>query len=161
MVLADDGSLGIGTATPSYPLEVNGESGSGISIYASGDISGEDIIDRTSIYDKSRGSALSFIKDADDYLSNGEIDHKKFYSYAGEFEVTDYDRPEEVAGDCLDESDEETTCNVTIYPYIKAVEGISMSNGMSVLRQATYELKTENQMLKTELCAKDNSYSWC
>jgi len=29
--------------------------------------------------DKSKGSALNYIKDADDYLSNGEIDHKEFY----------------------------------------------------------------------------------
>ena len=27
--------------------------------------------------------------------------------------------------------------------------------------RAIQELKAENDLLKTELCAKDNSYSWC
>jgi len=99
------GNVGIGTTSPTYPLEVVGNV-SGISIWSDGNVSASGFITRTSVFDKSRGSALSFVSDADDYVIGGEIDHTKFYGYAGAFEVIDYDRSEVV--------DDEI-----VYPYTK------------------------------------------
>ncbi len=155
-----DGNMGIETFTPTYPLEVNSNV-SGISIWAQDNISAAGFITRTSVFDKSRGSALDFIKDADYYLSNEEIDHKKFYGYAGEFKVTDYSKPvyssfEETF--CEEVGDEtfcrEETINQTDYPYKLIEEGVSLDAEIDVLRQAVYELSQE-------LCKKDDSYSWC
>lgn len=109
-------------------------------------------ITRTSVFDKSQGNALDFIKDADYYVSDGEIDHKKFYGYAGEFEVTDYSRPEVEEYEC-----EEGTCEETVYPYKTTEEGVLLDAEVDVLRQAVFELKGRLD----EVCEKDNSYSWC
>ena len=46
------------------------------------------------------------------------------------------------------------------YPYIKE-EGILLDAEVNLLRQAIYELKTENEIIKSELCLKDNTYLWC
>jgi len=148
MTFSVNGDVGIGTTGPSYPLEVNGNN-SGVSIYSQGNVSATGYITRTSVFDKSQGSALALIKDADDLKTNDEIDHSKFYGYAGEFEVTDYSRPEtrEVCNgeECSDE---------TYYPYTKIEEGVSLDAEIDLLRQAVYELKIE-------LCSHDGSYAWC
>lgn len=86
-----DGNVGINTSTITYPLEVNADV-SDISIWASKNISATGFITRTSIFDNSK-DPFDYIKDSVDYLDKGKIDHKKFYGYAGEFEVTDYSKP--------------------------------------------------------------------
>ena len=117
-------------------------------------ISAEDYLYHTSVYDKSQGSALDKIKDADDLITNGEVDHSKFYGYAGEFEVADYSRPE-VKEECSEGIDGEEICEeVTYYPHEKTEKGVSLNSEVDVLRQAVYELKTE-------LCKHDESYNFC
>jgi hypothetical protein len=146
----NSGRVGIGTTSPDYPLEVKGDV-SGVSIWSEGDISATDFITRTSVYDKSKGSALNLIKDADDLKDGEEIDHKAFYGYVGEFEVTDYSRTE--TKEVCDESG--GVCEkVVTYPYTKIEEGVSLGSEIDVLRQAVFELKTE-------LCKKDASYEFC
>jgi len=50
----------------------------------------------------------------------------------------------------------------TIYPYTKTEEAVSLNMEIDVLRQSIFELKTENQMLKDELCEHNhNEFSWC
>lgn len=101
---------------------------------------------RTSVYDKSRGSALNFVKDTDEYkTATGEINHSEFYGYTT-YPVTDYSR-----------SEINKTTNETYYPYTKTEEAVSLNAEIDALRQAVYEL---TQRLN-EVCAKDNSYSWC
>ena len=155
MRIANTGEMGIGTTSPSYPLEVVGNV-SGISIWSDANVSATGFITRTSVYDKSKGSALDFIKDADVLKVNGEIDHKRFYGYAGEFEVADYSRPE-TKEECRTEEGEEVCSNVTYYPYKKMEEGVSLDAEIDVLRQAVFELKERLD----EVCEKDKSYSWC
>jgi hypothetical protein len=66
--------------------------GSGLA-YFSNNVSATGFITRTSIYDKSKGSALDLIKDASELeTSKGDIDHSKFYGYT-QFNVTDYSKP--------------------------------------------------------------------
>jgi len=138
-----NGYVGIKSTNPAYPLTVNGSVGS-VSIWSEKNVSATGYITRTSVYDKSQGSALDKVKDASEYVKDGEIDHKAFYGYVS----YDYD-------DC--ETDEETgeeTC-VT-----KTEEGVLLDSEVDVLRQAVYELKLQNQNLRDELCTKD-TYSWC
>jgi hypothetical protein len=151
MIIKKDGKIGLGTVTPSYPLEINDSND--ISLYAQKNISATGFITRTSVYDKSRGSALDLIKDADQLKTNGEINHSKFYGYTS-WETPDYSKP-------LTETDKETDEIITTYPHNITVEGVSLNKEIDVLRQALYELKTQNVLLKTELCSKDMSYSWC
>lgn len=92
--LTFDGSkLGINEPNPLYPLQVNGTV-SGISIFSEGNISATGYNTRTSVYNKTDGSALDYIKDADLLIDNGEINHSKFYGYVGKVNVTDYSLPE-------------------------------------------------------------------
>lgn len=139
------GNVGIGTISPSYPLTVYGDS-SDVSIWAEKNVSATGYITRTSVYDKSQGSALDKVKDADDYMNGEEIDHTAFYGYVS-YDVEDCE---------IDEKTEEKTCVV-----VGTEEGVLLDHEVDLLRQAVFELKVQNQDLKTELCTKDDTYSWC
>jgi len=166
---AGNDRIGIGTATPSYPLEVaTNETADSISIYASGNVSATGFITRTSIFDKSV-SAFDYIKDADYYKNDDKIVHNKFYGYRS-WEVNDTSKPviiekeEEVCQ--FDFEKEERVCNlemveVVTYPHMKIEEGVELGAEIDLLRQGLFELKEENNLLKSELCKKDNTYAWC
>lgn len=198
LAIQNDGKIGIGTQTPTYPLEVVGNV-SGISIWSDGNISASGYLTRTSVYDKSKGNALSFIQDSDYYLKlNGKINHTKFYGYSGETLVTDYSRPE--IEEYIDEQCDkvvvgynnviEESCSIIkskivclnvsrqiqktneinckkvikeriVYPYTISQEQVSLDKEIDVLRQAIYELKQENNLIKVELCKLNKNYSFC
>jgi len=106
LVLDDSGNVGIGTTSPSYPLEINGDN-AGISLYTSGNISATGFITRTTLYDKSK-NVWDYLKDADYYKDkDGKIDHSKYYGYVQNITTTDYLKP-------INESYEEEVCNYTI-----------------------------------------------
>lgn len=145
-------SVGINSVNPSYPLEVM-KNVSEISIYSESNISATGYNVRTTNYDKSKGSALNYIQDSDYYTdSKGEIDHSKFYGYAGEIQVADYSRPvvedyltsvcDEAGNNCKEEFIERNT-----FPYNKTESQVSLNMEVDVLRQAVYELKIQNQEL--------------
>ena len=140
------GFVGINTTSPSYPLDVRANA-SGISIYASANISAKGYVTRTTVYNKASGSAIDKVKDASAYLDkNGNIDHKSFgdtyITYTMEV-ITGYK-------------------NITYKGYQKEVpvyeniteEGVSLDGEVALLKQAIYDMKTE-------VCTKDKTYSWC
>jgi hypothetical protein len=158
---AANNRVGIGTASPAYPLEVN-KNVSGISIYSQANISATGYNTRTSVFDSSK-NAFDYIHDAEDYKTNGEIDHKKFYGYAGTVESTDYSRPvviQELDENCTETYDEilnETikTCSpyyyeTTTYPYTKTEEQVSITAEIDLLRQAVYELNEKVKILEAK-----------
>jgi hypothetical protein len=104
---------------PTYPLTVNDTHPGQVSIWAVANVSATGYITRTTLFNKSQGSALDLIKDADDLKTDGKIDHSKFYGYSP---VTVFN--------------ENIGKNVT-------EEGVSLNMEVDVLRQAVYELKTE------------------
>lgn len=134
------------------------ESGSGIA-YFSNNVSATGYITRTSIFDKSKGTALSYIKDASEYLDvKGDINHKSFYGYV-EQKVTDFSRPvidylpKEV---CSTDENEKEKCVIeyeikTTYPYTKIEDGVDLGKEIDVLRQAVYELKQQNEFLQEQI----------
>ncbi len=146
------GRIGIGTSSPTYPLEVIGNE-STISIWADGNVSATGFITRTSIFDKSQ-STKDYIKDADYYLDKGEIDHSKFYGYAGTFTVTDYSRPETeevsnqvcedvIVGNLTTQECSNVTTQRTIYPYTKEEEGVDLGKEIDLLRQTVFEMSED------------------
>jgi hypothetical protein len=162
--------VGINTTTPTHPLTVNANV-SGVSIWALANVSATGYITRTTVYDKSKGSAMDLIKDADALKTAGKIDHEKFYGYT-EYTVTDYTRPVETITpvevcdtiENVDEKTEEKTTKkecrteystTTTYPYTKVEKGVSLNEEIDLLRQAIYEMKVET-------CAvQRGAYSWC
>jgi len=136
----NDGNVGIGTTTPTYPLEVVGNISDGgkiISIWADSNISATGYITRTSVFDKSE-NPWDYIKDANYYKKDEKIEHSKFYGYAGEFEITDYSRPM-----YRNITDDEGKKSVEVfYPYKKFEEGIELGAEIDVLRQALAEIKS-------------------
>jgi len=134
--------VGIRTTNPAYPLQVgSGTDNSTISIYSSGNISAAGYITRTSVYDKSQGSALDKIKDASEYLNpDGTINHATLFGY-----VT---YPHEY---CTQNEKNETICETI------TEEGDILDDEVALLKQAVYELRGRLD----EVCQKDSSYSWC
>jgi hypothetical protein len=136
------------------------ESGSAIA-YFSNNISATGYITRTSVFDKSRGSALSLIKDVSQLIdSKGKIKHSEFYGYTLQ-EVTDFSKPviEETFIDkcyfddkdkdkkiCYEEKIEKTT-----YPYKTFEEGVNIVEEIELLRQALVEQKIINQDLTSRI----------
>lgn len=148
------GYIGIGTETPTHPLEVIGNN-SGISIYSEANVSATGYNTRTSVYDKTKGSALNYIQDSDYYHSSETINHSKFYGYVGEYEITDYSRPVKNKYEievCNEENEcfNETMINIT-YPFTKFEPQVSINMEVDVLRQAIYELKIQNQELLSRI----------
>jgi len=160
MTINKDGNVGIGTTSPSYPLEIDGDV-SGISLYTSANISATGYNTRTSVFDTSK-NVWDYIKDASDYLTLGKIDHSKFYGYVGEYSITDYSKQvnesyeEEVCEEIIIKNETTQQCyNETkyriIYPYTKQEAQISINKEIDLLRQAVYELKTGNDAQELEI----------
>lgn len=159
--IGDDGLVGIEITTPLYPLHISSyNSTDNISIWAERNISATGFITRTSIYDKSKGDPLDYVQDSDYYVDDGKINHSKFYGYAGQFLAIDYSKPEYRLVDCEDDGKPETCINETYFPNTKIEEGISLDEEIDVLRQAIYELKIENDLMKQSLCNL-GEINWC
>lgn len=134
-----------GTTRPAYPLEVRGAT-SGITIYSETNISATGYITRTSTFDKSKGNALDLIKDSSELRDiNGKIIHSNFYGFV-EYDAVDYSRPVVTYGDINGDRKAE---EIIEYPYKIKEQGVNIVDEIELLRQAIYELKLENQELRS------------
>lgn len=141
---------------------ITNETGTGVAWFSK-NISATGYLTRTSVYDKSKGSALSKIKDSSQLIdSKGKIKHDEFYGYT-KTKVTDLSRPEIrkeiIIEDVIDNKTGKQIkkiieINQTYYPYYKYEDGVNIVDEIELLRQGIYELKTE-------LCLKDKTYGWC
>lgn len=117
-------------------------------------------IERTSIWDKEKGSALDYFKDADDLKDiDGKIDHEAFDEYV-EFEIVDNNNCSMVKNDvivycslfddaemCYDEEPEgeyytKVETKETKICGKKTIEGIDVSKNRAKHEQAIFEAKT-------------------
>ncbi len=144
MRIHSDGNVGIGKA-PGYPLEIDGQT-SGISLYTSHNISAAGFVTRTTLFDLDK-NPWDYIKPASYFRDNGEINHSKFYGYV-QWESSDKTRP------VMDLNNE------TTYPYNITEEGVKLDAEIELLRQAVYELKTENDLMGKNLCSLGIT-EWC
>jgi hypothetical protein len=138
--------LGLGLADncrPNYPLEV-GTSVGDVSVYSANKISADGYLAKTSVFDKSK-DVWDYIKDANYYLSDGQIDPRKFYGYVS-YTITDYSRPVIVSPNTGADD-----LPAYSYPHEKFEEAISLDAEVSLLRQAVYELKQQNESLQIQL----------
>lgn len=109
--------------------------------YFSGQVSATGYTTRSSVYDKAKGKALDWIKDASAYLDkDGKIDHTKFYGYTT-ITVPDTSKPAKKTK-CIQEGEKGCikTTEVTYYPETKEEGGVSLGMEVDVLRQAVFEL---------------------
>ena len=110
--------------------------------------------------------AMWACESAEEYLNlDGTINHKLFYGYAGEFNITDTSKTEieKVCEDVYDEkinNTEEICFDKIVYPYTKTEKAVDLGREIDVLRQAVYELKQENKEMKISLC-KLGEIQWC
>ena len=125
-------------------------------LYANGWISGLDLIDRSTFYDRDKyGRALDYLQDSSTTVKvNAE--GERVYNHEADpgfiqrwITVTDYDKyTEEQVWD------KELNCMVPKRNYQTHQElGSSFSAKMAWLTQCVYELKQENEQLKAELAA--------
>jgi len=167
------GYVSIGSVATSFPLTVALNGTNNISIWASGSISADGFIDRTSVYDKSKGSVWNYIQDSDYYKvndkNNNNIDHTKFYGYKNLGATPDYSTAivnnKQV---CKLVNDKIIYKNMTLFSKLLTQknqkptniicsnvsttthnlvekEGVSLSDEIAVLRQALYEQKLINE----------------
>ena len=178
MTVHINGNVGIGTTTPYYPLTVltnTSQANGSISIWASGNISATGFITRTDVYDKSKGNALDYIKDAGElkYI-NGTINHKSFgYSYVSynnqkqngtrneSYIVNEIIRTEnETLFDVIQNRTIEREVNIygnvtkiNVIPtyQIYKEEGIDLGKEVSMLKQAVFELNEKVKAQQIEI----------
>ena len=170
------GKIGIKNMDPIEELDVNGDSvfredtntygtiygnGTPISIWADGNISAAGYITRTETYDKTYGKALSQIKDADEYKTQGKTDDTKYgYSkatYKRKIQTGTWWKREtvkecetiEIIQDKEDPTketriedckDKDIYIETPIYATIEET-GVNLEKEIALLKQAIYELK--------------------
>ena len=140
------------TTTPAYPLEVYGSNSSSIiTAWFEKNISATGYITRTSVFDTTKGDALSWIKNYTAYLDKeGNINHSAFYGYST-WNVTDYSRPVVVEKSWVNPKDGKIYYyNETTYPYQRIEQGVELGSEIDVLRQSTFELN--ERLTKLEGC---------
>ena len=106
-------------------------------LWLSGNVTAVDYYTRTSIFDKSRGSALDFIQDTDYYKIDNQIQHNKFYGYTS-LTYPDKSKPVIEEYPCLvfneeTEKEEQGVCEKTSYPFNKTDEFVSLNGPLQEL----------------------------
>lgn len=191
LTIITGGNVGIGTTTPIYPLMVTSNASSisiwaSSNVSATGYITRTSVYDLTQGSALSKIKDASEYLNPD-----GTINHQLFYGYTPylttdlsrpeeqivtekecntqKVEVACIDLCYDIDGNetpCPPCYEEQETCKdvertITTYPYTKREEGVELGKEIDVLRQGVYELKIENQQLKSELCLRDKTYNFC
>lgn len=179
---ADEGRVGIGVNTPSFPLTVFGNTtDQNITIWSAGNISATGYITRTTVFDTSK-DPRDFIRDSSFYLDDkGNINHSKYYGSVI-YTNTDYSRPviEEIDEFFYNDTTNETESfkiNITLFPFKIEEQGVMLDMEIDLLRQGLFdliqdvlgidtrvtELETENQAIKdcTEVSRSWEEYQIC
>jgi len=156
MIIGGDGQVGIGTTNPSEKLEIEGN------------VIADDYLTHTWIYDGEE-KAIKQVKDKTKYYkTNGDINYEAFeYSYVP---TTRYEKDgiqlvwEVIDTSCVNNYNingifvDETCTNIYGYvekdKYKEVIGAVSLGKEIALLKQAIYEMKTE-------VCAKHPTYSWC
>jgi len=112
------------------------------------------------VYDKSKGDALSLIKDSSEYYdAKGEINHSSFEYSKVEYDktyMTSISSVEEREINCTEDGKNCLTEIVEIktkVPVTVREEGVSLDKEVALLKQAIYELKkiVEQQQIEIDL----------
>ena len=133
------------------------------------DLLANDYLTATSIYDKEKGSASSYVQDSGYYLDDkGKINHSKFYGFK-EIDVIDMENCSQVLKEyCWNETDfsfsDEGEGIVNCSKEVPKVDGywevyeekcavkkqevVDLNEEINVLRQSVFELREENNQLK-------------
>jgi len=157
MRIDSSGKVGIGTTSPNSALELGAdddlhisdgsicvENAGGTDCAGSTDgfVYADDFIEHSRSLPEEGLSAIMNMKNKED----GTLDHKSFPSYVSK----------EVSWNNTYENG-----TLTKEAGSKLTEGVSISSQIKYLIKGVQELKKENDLLKSELCDKNNSYSFC
>lgn len=165
IVKANTYYFGLGGTTADYPLQVTGKNttANGISIYAEGNVSADDYITRTAVWDDKWGSVWDWIKPNSNLLTrDSKINHSAMLpnviKHQTQIQTGTNEREEEFCYKVANETTQNVTevCEIEVVqePIFEQVEqeGISISEMIAKHEQALYELKQENNALKSALC---------
>jgi hypothetical protein len=182
-----NGKLGIGTMTPSYSLEVS--DGNVTSIYASGAISADNFIDRTPAY-TGISAIQDIMKIKDDGKGNIDHETLPIIAKIENITIPVYKEiiiQHPNTQECLPDYEYELVYDKNNVPVDKRIirnltrctpvmawnetkkvldhyeikDGRSIGGMVTIQTSAIQELKTEIDLLKSELCLYNNRYSWC
>lgn len=132
------------------------------------------LVTHSPIFDKTQGNALDFIKDADELTTGGKPDDSKYYGYM-EYEVPDETNCSFIVDeitycwrtDNIPTNEKECSKDIKSIPkgykieedktYKKVCQtriekGVDLEDQLGLYQQAIYDLKKENELLKTEIC---------
>ncbi|MFH1972102.1 MAG: hypothetical protein ABIJ18_01350, partial [archaeon] len=130
---------------------------SGISLWVSANVSAAGYTDRTPYWTGTSEEALTELTAIQGV--NGEIDHSSLPEFTQTTFISSYTETcNEVCGDdeelgynCWDECEQQPVYS----------EGRDVGATVTMLVEGIKALKDENELLKDELCRKDNTYAWC
>jgi hypothetical protein len=130
---------------------------SDVESYLEGSLSVKDLVDRTPAFEGTPSEALQYILDIES--EDGEIKHSSLPDLARVkvHRIEEYNCENKVT---ITPTGENTTERICEYNVIEE-EGRSISGMVTLLTDSIKGLKQENDLLKSELCQRDITYSWC
>jgi len=144
-----------------YPLMITKNDSTGISIWASQNISASGYITRTDVYDKSKGTALSKVKDSSQLKNaDGSINHSAFEYSSVTYKnkrLVGYEEKIAKKSECDSKGNNCKVIETETIPIFEEYteEGVDLVKENALLKQQIYELTNE-------LCSKDKTkYSFC
>ncbi|MBU0496715.1 MAG: hypothetical protein KKG04_02010, partial [Candidatus Thermoplasmatota archaeon] len=155
LAIETSGEVGIGTASPSTKLDVNG------------DVRADDFIEYSPFYGNNDAlDQISGIQCINDTVGTDgwcDVDHKSLPTGVHVF-IPETHLKHKTSGKVYTMNEFLTIENEVMEDYdtiIVDVDGRSLSSMVQLLVKGVQELSEENIILKQELCNKDDTYSFC